>query len=284
LDRVAAHVAEYKAKGYDHIKLYNEHGAAFDSLAAAARREGLPIVGHVPTRETLERVLAAGVRSIEHLTGFDNAVRDRLLKVGIGSKVGMSSRDWQKPEHEALRQQASTVVADLIARANVWNCLTLALIKTQMGVPMYAKALHAAGANLLLCSDDDHPDGDRTILNELKALVEVAGLSPYEALLTGTRNVADFYGTLDEGGTIAGGKRADLVLLTGNPLADVGHVAHPAGVMIGGRWLSREASGPRLARMAAEHEVIMKRKIAEMLEEEEQRKKRAKKKASATEP
>ena len=42
------------------------------------------------------------------------------------------------------------------------------------------------------------------------------------------------------------GKRADLVLLNGNPLADIRQTMQPAGVMIGGRWLSRQEIDRRL--------------------------------------
>jgi hypothetical protein len=52
---------------------------------------------------------------------------------------------------------------------------------------------------------------------------------------------AEYFGTLDSTGTIAVGKRADLVLLPGNPLRDIRHTLEPAGVMLGGRWLDREA-------------------------------------------
>ncbi len=38
---------------------------------------------------------------------------------------------------------------------------------------------------------------------------------------------------------VAVGYRADLVLLAHNPLTDIMHVAGPAGVMVGGRWLPR---------------------------------------------
>ena len=59
-----------------------------------------------------------------------------------------------------------------------------------------------------------------SIHRELESLV-AAGLTPYQALETGTRNVAVFFGTLATTGTIAVGKRADLILLDANPLADV---------------------------------------------------------------
>jgi hypothetical protein len=52
-------------------------------------------------------------------------------------------------------------------------------------------------------------------------------------------------------GTVAVGKRADLVLLTGNPLTDIQHTMHPSGVMLGGRWLSQTAIDRRLAQSLA---------------------------------
>jgi cytosine/adenosine deaminase-related metal-dependent hydrolase len=66
----------------------------------------------------------------------------------------------------------------------------------------------------------------------------------------GTRNVAAFMGTSDTAGTIALGKRADLVLLDGNPLRDIGRVAGPAGVMVGGRWHARAELEAMLDRLA----------------------------------
>ena len=73
-----------------------------------------------------------------------------------------------------------------------------------------------------------------------------AGLTPYEALVTGTRAVAEHLGTADRTGTIAAGKRADLVLLDGNPLQDISNTSRIAGVMIGGRWLPKAEIDTRL--------------------------------------
>ena len=71
---------------------------------------------------------------------------------------------------------------------------------------------------------------------ELRALV-TAGLTPYQALQGATSNAATFLGADDQWGTIAPGRRGDLVLLGGNPLADIGATERIEGVMIGGRWL-----------------------------------------------
>jgi len=102
------------------------------------------------------------------------------------------------------------------------------------------KALHDAGAGLLLGSDAPQvfQVPGFSMLAELASLV-AAGLTPYEALTTGTRNVAEYFGALDERGTVEAGKVADLLLLEANPLADVANVGRLSGVMVRGRWLPR---------------------------------------------
>ena len=78
-----------------------------------------------------------------------------------------------------------------------------------------------------------------------------AGMSPYEVLVTGTRNVGEYFANEDEFGTIAAGQRADLVLLTGNPLENLANVDGIEGVMVAGRWLPRAEIDRRLDAIAA---------------------------------
>lgn len=103
------------------------------------------------------------------------------------------------------------------------------------------KALHAAGAGILLGSDAPqifNVPGFSTH-RELESLV-AAGLTPYQALETGTRNIAKYFGTERETGTVEQGKRADLILLDADPLTDIRNTTKRAGVMVRGRWLPRE--------------------------------------------
>ncbi len=72
---------------------------------------------------------------------------------------------------------------------------------------------------------------------ELQYLVD-AGLTPYEALRTGTANVGRYLNRQDMG-TIKTGAVADLVLLNGNPLEDVKQTQNIEGVMVGKRWLTK---------------------------------------------
>jgi imidazolonepropionase-like amidohydrolase len=112
-----------------------------------------------------------------------------------------------------------------------------------------AGALHRAGVPLMAGTDAFGvgliPPG-RSLHAELEILVE-AGLSPYQALRTATVEPARFLGREHEFGRIAPGLRADLVLLAANPLADVRALGEPRGVVLRGRWLSREALDAHLA-------------------------------------
>lgn len=109
------------------------------------------------------------------------------------------------------------------------------------------RALHEAGAPLLLGSDAPQifQVPGYSVHDEL-ALLVASGLTPYEALATGTRNVATFFGAEDVYGTVEQGKDADLLLLGANPLEDITATTDVRGVMVRGRWLPAEEIRRRL--------------------------------------
>ena len=116
------------------------------------------------------------------------------------------------------------------------------------------KALHDEGVGLLLGSDAPQTFNvpGFSLQRELSVMVD-AGLSPYEALRMGTVAPAEFFEAEHEFGRIAAGLAADLVLVAGNPLEDVGAAARPLGVMVRGRWLDRERLDEGLAAIAERH-------------------------------
>ncbi len=115
-------------------------------------------------------------------------------------------------------------------------------------------ALHEGGAGLLLGSDAPQIFNvpGFSVHRELAFLVD-AGLSPYEALATGTRDVARFLGTPEDFGTVEVGRRADFILLEADPLADVANLRRRAGVMVNGRWLPESEIQAGLAVIAARY-------------------------------
>ena len=85
--------------------------------------------------------------------------------------------------------------------------------------------------------------------DELELLVG-CGLTPAEALRTATINPAKYFQSEGSAGTVAVGKRADLVLLDADPLADIGNIRKIAGVVVGGRLLRRDELDELLKRAA----------------------------------
>jgi hypothetical protein len=167
-------------------------------------------------------------------------------------------------------------IAEAVATAGSWTCPTVVQIQMdadprvwekerslvplgiveryegQMKVPplgpaaepfalALVRALHARDAGLLLGTDAYKRNvmPGFSLLEELRYFVK-AGLSPYEAIKAGTSDAARFLNQENEFGTVAVGRRADLILLSANPLDDVDNVAKRTGVMVRGRWLSEK--------------------------------------------
>jgi hypothetical protein len=77
-----------------------------------------------------------------------------------------------------------------------------------------------------------------SVHDELRILTQ-NGFSPYEAIKTATVNAANAVESMigkGDFGTIEVGKRADLLLINGNPLEDIAALSRPKGVMVSGRW------------------------------------------------
>jgi len=110
----------------------------------------------------------------------------------------------------------------------------------QAGVPLMA-GTDAMGFPLIAPGSSLH--------RELELLTE-SGLTPCEAMRAATVVPASFLGKEKEFGTITPGKRADLLLIDGNPLDDVTRLRQPIGVMTRGRWYTREQLQQMLAMLA----------------------------------
>jgi tetratricopeptide (TPR) repeat protein len=116
-------------------------------------------------------------------------------------------------------------------------------------------ALHQAGVPMLAGTD---AMGIGTVAGfslheELRNFVE-AGFSPFEALQTATVNAAEFLKASNDLGSVAVGKRADLILIDANPLAAVDNATLIAGVMVRGRWYPEAKLRSNLAALPAAYE------------------------------
>jgi hypothetical protein len=280
-DDVVREVARQKAAGYDFLKVYdNLPRDLYEVLAREARAAGLPLVGHVPSPGGLAGLLEvagqSGIEHVEELLPFFRGGRD---SAGLGAAARALARQgvWVTPTVTVFLSAAEQAAdwAAVKAReemrwlnpetAETWGWLptgearsanprardgfeaTVAFFEQRL-IP----ALHQAGVRLLAGTDAPIPAivPGFALVGELRSLVR-SGLSPYEALAAATSNPAAFLGRAGEFGTIERGAAADLVLLTENPLDDIGALEHRVGVMRAGQWLSEQELRRRLEAMVA---------------------------------
>lgn len=228
--------------GYRTLKLYQDlRPEAYDSIVAAARRRGMDFVGHVPHRVGLARALAAGQRSLEHLSGF---VEELSVTGGRGTGAWVRIRTEEIGELAAAARAAGTSV-----------CPTLSILsRFARDLPpaereairsnrrRVVRALHDTGVELLVGSDAGIGvvDPGASLIDELEEFA-AAGIPRAEALRMATAGAARFLGAEGEFGVVTAGARADLLLLDGDPGEDLAALAAPAGVMARGRWFLEPA-------------------------------------------
>jgi cytosine/adenosine deaminase-related metal-dependent hydrolase len=136
---------------------------------------------------------------------------------------------WGRPDFrlEAMTDEVRALAADSIALDR-----QTFLMAHRAGVPILAST-DASFANPYLFHGF-------SLLDELDLYVAI-GLTPREALYTATVAPPRFFDLPDQDGTIAPGRRADLVLLDANPLEGLATLRRPRTVIIGGHVLDRAA-------------------------------------------
>ena len=233
---VAARIAE----GSDFIKIVIEDGTVIDletphldqptvaALVEAARSQGKLAVAHTTTVEGVQQALAADVDGLVHIFGdapppadFAGAAAAAgifvvpTLTVLESLTSGASGAPLADDPHigPLMTAQERAQVASAYPR-NATEGYAL-----QHAIDAVA-ALHAAGVPVLAGTDFPNPGTSSGIsMHREFELLADAGLSPVEVLAAATSRPADAFGLHDRG-RIAPEKRADLVLVEGNPLED----------------------------------------------------------------
>jgi imidazolonepropionase-like amidohydrolase len=115
------------------------------------------------------------------------------------------------------------------------------LVKQEQRCFELVRWMHKAGIKFMAGTDVSNPYSlpGFSLHDELGLFVE-AGLTPYEALKTATINPAIFMNMTDSLGTIQKGNNADLVLLNANPLENIHSTKRIYGVIVNGKYLSRD--------------------------------------------
>jgi imidazolonepropionase-like amidohydrolase len=272
-------VRTLQQRGVDFIKVHDRTPReAYFAIADEAKRLNLPLAGHVPRSVTFEEAREAGQRSIEHLAGFriytqcsggntysadrcrpffESLARNGIWQTptlvswqnmfSIGTPLGSSEQDhWSFASPSlrgflALNQQMSKVTAEGVRGLRAASDVAAVAVSD----------MQKLGVGILAGCDGMVPGF--CVHDELMLLVR-GGMSPLGALQTATINPARYLQLDQRFGSVEAGKVADLVLLDGNPLADIGNIRQINAVMVGGRLLDRRELDAVLAKARNEFE------------------------------
>lgn len=280
-EQAAARVRDQVAEGWDLLKIHpGLSRAQYDAMADEAHELGISFGGHVPAAVGLEHALDMGQLTFDHVDGYVEALGggstainmielNRLIQKTIekGAWIVPTMALWETlflttPLEELQSYDELKYVSQ--AAVNSWsNQYRSRASSGQFAAPgnfevidarmQVLAALSDGGARILMGTDAPQQFSvpGFSLHRELLVMAD-ADMTPYEIMVTGTRNVGRYFADTDTFGLVAEGHRADLLLVNANPFNDVAHIADHAGVMIRGRWLSPDVIAQRL-------EVIEKR-------------------------
>ena len=264
----ARHVIDsLAALGVDFFKVRTiEDGPTYFALAEAARATGKRLVGHVVTGSPASflRARQAGVEHgfpvrIDSLPRAERMTFWRELAardVGVVPTLVVVTESVFRPfdYYRSLIADTAGVVHPLRPFVSAFMVLdwkeqvdeldqrSVDYYRTAFPIALsHFREMREAGVRLMAGSDvavlNIFPG--RSLHEELRLFVDSLGMSPLEALASGTREPAEWLGLADSVGTIAPGKIADLVLLDADPLADITNVGRVRAVLLRGRLFQR---------------------------------------------
>lgn len=249
IDGVRKQVRYLIKQGADIIKITASGGSTLTSdpyrpsysvdelkaIVSEAHNRAIPVAAHCRSTVAINNALDAGVDMVFHCFfadpdgtyRFDQATAERLVQsevwlnpthaVGIPRRKELLEKKKHGPLNEVDAAMLERIVNGHRDRVEQYGKLI------EMGVKLIG------GSD---CGWGSYPFGD--FQAELISMNDF-GLSPMEAILTGTRNAAEALGKSDSLGSIEPGKEADLLLVEGNPVEDMECLRKVVAVILGGR-------------------------------------------------
>jgi imidazolonepropionase-like amidohydrolase len=237
-DQADRFVADRIAEGSDFLKIISGTGGLWPSLdpetiralVVAAHARGLITVAHVSSTSGVEEVVSAGADVVAHVPAssvMDNSLIERIAEAGIVVGPTLATIENTVGEPGGAAVAGDPRLAEVLSDAWAQRLTSGAAGLPGRQMPPYSLAednvrrLADAGVTLLAGTDAPNPGTvfGASLHRELELLVR-CGISPAQALAAATAEPARVFGLADRG-RVAVGCRADLLLVTGDPLTDI---------------------------------------------------------------
>lgn len=265
-EEARAVVNRYKSAGFEQIKIYSSvKPEVVAAITAEAHRLGLSVTGHVPIEMIATEAVEAGMDQINHVSFLPPVMlpEDAVPEPGkppplvnIESAEAKSAVEFFKKHGTVIDPTIALKELDLhsidapvaafepgvlkVAReldAQLNNrgvppadaAMTRAIFEQYLAI---LGALHRAGIPIIAGTDQTVPG--HSLHRELELYVR-AGFTPMEAIQSATIVPARIMKLEKEVGTIEVGKRADLIILDGNPLESISNIRKVRSVVTRGR-------------------------------------------------
>ncbi|MFE0632543.1 amidohydrolase family protein [Streptomyces sp. NPDC058864] len=235
-------VADRVAEGSDHVKIFGPSGTAgpwaapsldpatITALTRAAHGRGLVVVAHVNSVSGVREVVSAGIDVIAHVPvdgELDSALTERIAEAGIAVDPTLATVENVLGEPGGAAVAADPRLAGSLGDVQVRRLTSGTSGRHGRRMPPYSRAeenvgrLVDAGVTILAGTDAPNPGTvfGASLHRELE-LLSRCGMTSAQALNAATAAPARKFGLTDRG-HVAPGLRADLVLVSGDPLTDI---------------------------------------------------------------
>ena len=185
----------------------------FKVIIDEARTRGLKTMAHAHGTEGIKNAVEAGIDSVEHGTYLDREAIDMILEREVYLVPTLITQQFNKIAAES----------GSIPEYGVDDAIRIADIHKKNMEKAYK-----AGVTLLMgtdCGVIEHGVN----LQELGFLCEI-GMTPMEAIMSGTKIAAERLGWQDKIGTLEAGKLADIVISKTDPLSDINSLGNPNNI------------------------------------------------------
>jgi len=249
-------VDRYKNNGFAQIKIYSSvKPAIVKAICDEAHKQGLTVTGHIPNGMTLQQGVDSGMNMVNHVQYVYTIMkRNKDRSINFEDSTSVAAIKFIKdhnvvidPTVGVFEMSFRNINDDITVLEPAFNTLPLplqAMLKNtgqdstgaKKFKPLYeslvkiVKVLHDAGVTIVAGTDQGFPGF--SVPRELELYVQ-AGLTPADAIQTATITPAKVMNMDKRTGSIDEGKKADIIIVDGDPLKNIREIRNVTTVIQG---------------------------------------------------